>query len=56
MKLFIASKTVVPLIRPGKKICEELIEKIIDLPCIHGVHLMGPNCESGSAEIIAKFK
>ena len=40
----------------GQKICEELIEKIIDLPCIHGVHLMGPNCESGSAEIIANFK
>ena len=40
----------------GKKICQELIEKIIDLPCIDGVHLMGPNCESGSAEIIANFK
>ena len=40
----------------GEQICEELIEKIMDLPCIHGVHLMGPNCEKGSARIISRFR
>ena len=33
----------------GEQICIELIEKITQLPCIDGVHLMGPNCEKGSA-------
>ena len=40
----------------GEQICKELIEKIMDLPCIDGVHLMGPNCEKGSARIISHFK
>jgi hypothetical protein len=40
----------------GEEICEELIKKIIDLPCIDGVHLMGPNCERGAASIISKFR
>ncbi len=40
----------------GEQICYELIEKIIPLPCIDGVHLMGPNCEKGSARIISRFK
>ena len=35
---------------------KELIEKIIQLPCIDGVHLMGPNCEKGSARIISHFR
>ena len=36
----------------GEKICIELIDQIKDLPGIDGVHLMGPNCESQSANII----
>ena len=36
----------------GEKICIELIDQIKDLPSIDGVHLMGPNCESQSANII----
>ena len=40
----------------GEAICQELIEKIIDLPCIDGVHLMGPSCEKNSARIIKHFK
>ena len=40
----------------GEEICIDLIEKIMFLPCIHGVHLMGPNCEKGSAKVISKFK
>ena len=40
----------------GEEICQELIEKILDLPCIDGVHLMGPNCEKSSARIISYFK
>ena len=40
----------------GEQICKELIEKIIQLPCIDGVHLMGPNSEKGSARIISHFR
>jgi len=40
----------------GEQICQELIEKIMQLPCIDGVHLMGPDCEKGSARIISHFK
>ncbi len=40
----------------GEQICQELIEKIMQLPCIDGVHLMGPDCEKGSARIISYFK
>ena len=40
----------------GEEICQELIEKIIDLPCIDGVHLMGPSCEKSAARIISCFK
>jgi len=40
----------------GEQICQELIEKIILLPCIDGVHLMGPDCEKGSARIISHFR
>ena len=36
----------------GEKICIELIDQIINLPGIDGVHLMGPNCETQSAKII----
>ena len=36
----------------GEKICIELIDQIKYLPSIDGVHLMGPNCESQSANII----
>ena len=39
-------------ISEGEKICVELIHQIKDLPGIDGVHLMGPNCESQSANII----
>jgi methylenetetrahydrofolate reductase (NADPH) len=42
--------------RTGEEICQELIEKIIDLPCIDGVHLMGPNWEKGAANIISRFR
>ena len=41
--------------KTGEEICIELIEDIMDLPCIDGVHLMGPNCENGSARIISNF-
>ena len=40
----------------GEEICKDLIEKIMSLPCIDGVHLMGPNCEKGSARVISNFK
>ena len=40
----------------GEEICQELIEKIMYLPCINGVHLMGPSCEKSSARIISNFK
>ena len=40
----------------GEQICQELIKKIMELPCIDGVHLMGPNCEKGSARIISRFR
>ena len=36
----------------GEKICIEIIDQIRNLPGIDGVHLMGPNCESQSANII----
>ena len=39
----------------GLLICEELIEKMMAMPAISGVHLMGPNCEKKSAEIISRF-
>ena len=40
----------------GEQICIELIENIMDLPCIDGAHLMGPNCEKGTARIINSFR
>ena len=40
----------------GEEICIDLIERIMSLPCIDGVHLMGPNCEKGSARVISNFK
>ena len=43
-------------VETGEKICQELIERIMDLPCIDGVHLMGPSCEKSSASIISHFK
>ena len=43
-------------VETGEEICKELIEKIMDLPCIDGVHLMGPSCEKSSARIISRFK
>ena len=42
-------------ISEGEEICVELIDQIKDLPGIDGVHLMGPNCESQSANIIKSF-
>ena len=36
----------------GEKICIEIIDQIKNLPGIDGVHLMGPNCETQSANII----
>ena len=36
----------------GEKICIEIIDQMKKLPGIDGVHLMGPNCESQSANII----
>ena len=39
----------------GEKICIELIDQIKDLAGIDGVHLMGPNCETQSANIINAF-
>ena len=41
--------------KTGKAICEELIEQMIQVPGIDGVHLMGPNCEQQCAEIIKRF-
>jgi len=43
-------------VETGEEICQELIEKIMDLACIDGVHLMGPSCEKSSARIISHFK
>ena len=40
----------------GKKICEEIIQELIDLKGISGVHLMGPNCEDQCAELIKFFR
>jgi methylenetetrahydrofolate reductase (NADPH) len=42
--------------KEGLIICHELISKFMDLPGIDGVHLMGPNCEHDSAEIIKLFR
>jgi len=42
-------------VREGEKICIELIDQLKDLSGIDGVHLMGPNCESQSANIIKSF-
>ena len=42
--------------KTGEEICIKLIENIHHLPCIDGVHLMGPNCEEGSSRIISTFK
>ena len=42
-------------ISEGEKICIELIDQMKDLPGIDGVHLMGPNCETQSANIINTF-
>ncbi len=39
-------------ISEGEEICIEIIDQIRNLPGIDGVHLMGPNCESQSANII----
>ena len=39
----------------GELICIELIDKVRELPGIDGIHLMGPNCESQSANIIKSF-
>ena len=39
----------------GEKICIELIDQIRELSGIDGVHLMGPNCETQSANIINTF-
>ena len=36
----------------GEKICIELIDQVRDFQGIDGFHLMGPNCESQSANII----
>ena len=41
--------------KTGERICIELIENIMNLPCVDGVHLMGPNCEEGAARIISNF-
>ena len=42
-------------VHEGEKICIELIDQLKDLSGIDGVHLMGPNCESQSANIIKSF-
>ncbi|HIG67228.1 MAG TPA: hypothetical protein EYQ44_05325 [Porticoccaceae bacterium] len=42
--------------KEGLMICHELISKLIDLPGIDGVHLMGPSCESDAADIIKLFR
>ena len=42
--------------KTGEIICQELIEQLIELPNIDGVHLMGPNCEKRSASIISNFR
>ena len=42
--------------KTGEIICQELIEQLIELPNIDGVHLMGPNCEKRSANIISYFR
>ena len=42
--------------KEGLIICHELVSKLIDLPGIDGVHLMGPSCEHDSAEIIKLFR
>jgi len=42
--------------KTGEEICIELIENIMDLPYIDGAHLMGPNCEKGTARIINSFR
>jgi methylenetetrahydrofolate reductase (NADPH) len=41
--------------KTGETICEELIEQMIQVPGIDGVHLMGPNCEQQCADIIKRF-
>ena len=41
--------------KTGEAICQELIEQMLELPGIDGVHLMGPNCEDQCANIVKTF-
>ena len=40
----------------GEKICIEIIDQAKNFSSIDGIHLMGPNCEMQSANIIKSFK
>jgi methylenetetrahydrofolate reductase (NADPH) len=40
-------------VREGRKICEELVEQLIETPGIGGVHIMAPGNDAGLAEAVA---
>lgn len=42
--------------KTGERICRELIEVMVEMPGIDGVHLMGPNSEKACANIIKHFR
>jgi len=42
--------------KTGESICRELIEVMVEMPGIDGVHLMGPNSEKACANIIKHFR
>ena len=39
----------------GEKICIEIIDQAKNFSGVDGIHLMGPNCEMQSANIIKSF-
>ena len=40
-------------IREGRKICNELVEELVDIPGVAGVHIMAPGSDAGLAEVVA---
>jgi len=40
-------------VREGRRICSEMVEQLIDVPGVAGVHIMAPGNDSGLAEAVA---
>jgi len=41
--------------KEGRKICVELLEELVEIPGVAGVHIMAPNHEEAIPEVIAAF-